>query len=147
MKPAVDLFAGIFRKTLKMRYAILSDIHGNLEAAQAVLKDIEKRSVDKVVCLGDIVGYYPDPNKCVDLIRKSADYCVAGNHDYAAIGRIDTRTFTYYAYAAMEWTKENISKQSREYLESLPLTIELDDMFFPTARRWCSKRSTALSTA
>ncbi|MBN2037397.1 MAG: metallophosphoesterase family protein [Chitinispirillaceae bacterium] len=113
-----------------MRYAIVSDIHGNVEALQAVLNDIKKQSIDTIICLGDIVGYYPDPEKCVELIRKHAAFCVAGNHDYAAIGRIDTSNFTYYAFAAMEWTKANISEETRDFLASLPLTIEQDDMFF-----------------
>ena len=115
---------------IQMRYAIISDIHGNVEALQAVLADINKRSIDSIICLGDIVGYYPDPEKCVDLVKKEVDYCVAGNHDYAAIGRIDTQNFTYYAYAAMEWTKQNISDRAKEYLQSLPLTVTLEKMFF-----------------
>ena len=113
-----------------MRYAIISDIHGNVEALQAVLSDIAKKSVDSIICLGDIVGYYPDPERCIELVRKEVDYCVAGNHDYAAIGRIDTQNFTYYAYAAMEWTKQNISERAREYLQQLPLTVTLENMFF-----------------
>lgn len=113
-----------------MLYAIISDIHGNAEALQAVFSDIRKKKVDSIICLGDIVGYYPDPEKCIDLIKKEVQYCVAGNHDYAAIGRIDTQNFTYYAYAAMEWTKQNISDRARAYLQSLPLTVNLENMFF-----------------
>ena len=81
-----------------MRYAILSDIHGNAEALDAVLNDIGEQSIDSIICLGDIVGYYPDPEKCLELIKENVDFCVAGNHDYAAIGRIDTQNFTYYAF-------------------------------------------------
>jgi len=113
-----------------MLYAIISDIHGNLEALQAVIKDIRKRPVDTVVCLGDIVGYYPDPNKCIEAVREIVSFCVAGNHDYAATGRIDTRNFTYYAFAAMEWTKAHLGDESRVFLESLPLTVEKNGMFF-----------------
>jgi diadenosine tetraphosphatase ApaH/serine/threonine PP2A family protein phosphatase len=113
-----------------MLYAIISDIHGNVDALRATLKDIEQRSVDSIICLGDIVGYYPDPEECIDLIRENASYCVAGNHDYAAIGRIDTRNFTYYAFAAIEWTKKHLSDNSKAFLESLPLTIEKDGMYF-----------------
>jgi predicted phosphodiesterase len=113
-----------------MRYAIISDIHGNVEALQAVLNDIKNQSIDMTICLGDVVGYYPDPEKCVELVRKHTSFCVAGNHDYAAIGRIDTQNFTYYAFAAMEWTKQNISDKAKEFLRSLPLTIEQDSMFF-----------------
>jgi predicted phosphodiesterase len=115
---------------IKMKYAIISDIHGNLEALQAVLKDIDSRAIDVMVCLGDIVGYYPNPEDCIELVRNRVDICVAGNHDYAAIGKIDTQNFTYYAFAAMEWTKHNISEKAKEFLRSLSLTIERDNMFF-----------------
>ncbi|NLP01659.1 MAG: metallophosphoesterase family protein [Fibrobacter sp.] len=113
-----------------MRYAIISDIHGNAEALNAVLNDISDRHIEQTICLGDIVGYYPDPETCIDLIKKSASYCVAGNHDYAAIGKIDTQNFTYYAFAAMEWTKQNLSESGKEFLRSLPLIVVKDDMFF-----------------
>jgi predicted phosphodiesterase len=113
-----------------MRYAIISDIHGNVDALQTVLADIEKQSVDMIICLGDIVGYYPNPEQCVELVKENVTYAVAGNHDYAATGRIDTSNFTYYAFAAMEWTKRNLSASAKEYLASLPLTLELENMFF-----------------
>ncbi len=113
-----------------MRYAVLSDIHGNAEALEAVLQDIETRAVDRVVCLGDIVGYYPDPEHCIELVRGRASHCLAGNHDYAAIGLIDTRNFTYYAFVAMEWTKEHISEANKEFLKSLSLSLEFDGIFF-----------------
>lgn len=112
-----------------MRYAIISDIHGNAEALQAVLADIKQRNVDTIFCLGDIVGYYPDPERCIELVRENVDVCVAGNHDYAAIGRIDTRNFTYYAYAAMEWTKAHLTEPGLRFLESLPLSVERDGIF------------------
>ncbi len=113
-----------------MKYAIISDIHGNLEALNAVLKDIKHRSIDEIICLGDIVGYYPDPQKCIDLVRSNVTCCVAGNHDYAAIGKIDTSNFTYYAHTAMEWTKHHLSESDANFLKTLPLTIEKDEMFF-----------------
>jgi predicted phosphodiesterase len=113
-----------------MRYAIISDIHGNVEALQAVLADMKTRSVDEIVCLGDIVGYYPDPEKCIELVRNNVKYCVAGNHDYAAINKIDIQTFTYYAFVAMEWTRNHISKNAMEFLSSLPLSIEQDGLYF-----------------
>jgi predicted phosphodiesterase len=112
-----------------MRYAVLSDIHGNVEALQAVLKDIKTRSIDSIICLGDIVGYYPDPERCIELVQEHVDDCVAGNHDYAAINRIDIQTFTYYAYAAMEWTRNHLSDKAKEFLATLPLTIEKDGIF------------------
>lgn len=113
-----------------MRYAVISDIHGNLEALKAVLNDIELHGIDIVICLGDIVGYYPDPELCVELIKEHTTYSVAGNHDYAAINLINTDNFTYYAFEAMEWTKARLSEESKKYLASLPLTIKMDKMFF-----------------
>ncbi len=116
-----------------MRYAIISDIHGNLEALQAVLEDVQRRNVDQTYCLGDIVGYYPDPEACIELIRAHANHCIAGNHDYAAIERIDTKSFTYYAYVAMEWTKHALSEKAKQFLGSLPLTFEDAGVFFAHA--------------
>jgi len=113
-----------------MRYAIISDIHGNAEALRTVLADIDRRGVDLIICLGDIVGYYPDPEECVELVKERAAYSVAGNHDYAAIGRLQTENFTFYAFEAMAWTQQNLSDSSRDYLASLPLSIELDSMLF-----------------
>lgn len=113
-----------------MKYAIISDIHGNVEALQAVLKDIKSRSIDAIICLGDIVGYYPDPERCVELIRENVLFCVAGNHDYAAINKIDIQTFTYYAYAAMQWTRNNISQAAKDFLSMLPLTVEKNGVFY-----------------
>lgn len=113
-----------------MRYAIISDVHGNLEALQAVLGDIQSRNIDVTICLGDLVGYYSDPEECVRLITEKTAYAVAGNHDYAACGRISTDNFTYYALEAMEWTKSKLSQGSKQYLASLPLTMQMDKMFF-----------------
>ncbi len=116
-----------------MRYAVISDIHGNVDALEAVLTDIESREVDTTVCLGDIVGYYPDPELCVQLVKEHVAYSIAGNHDYAAIGRIDHHNFTYFAFVAMEWTKQNISEESQQFLESLPVSMQMDGMFFAHA--------------
>jgi diadenosine tetraphosphatase ApaH/serine/threonine PP2A family protein phosphatase len=116
-----------------MRYAVISDIHGNIEALQAVIADIAHRSVDRIVCLGDIVGYYPDPESCIDLVRAESDLCIAGNHDFAAIGLIDTANFTYFAFAAMEWTKSALSSGAKKFLASLPLTAEKNGIFFAHA--------------
>jgi predicted phosphodiesterase len=124
-----------------MRYAVISDIHGNVEALEAVLADIKSRNIKTIVCLGDIVGYYPDPEQCVELVSKHVDYCVAGNHDYAAINKIDIQTFTYYALVAMEWTRNSISDGAKRFLASLPLNIEKNGIYFThaspsTAQDW-----------
>ncbi len=108
-----------------MRYAIIGDIHANLAAFTSVLDDIKRRGgVEKVWCLGDIVGYGPDPHKCIELLRQTNHVCVAGNHDWAAIGKLDTSEFNPDAAAACHWTAQQLSATDREYLGNLPLIIE-----------------------
>lgn len=103
-----------------MRYAIISDIHANLEALQAVLKRIAE--VDAYICLGDIVGYGPDPEECVAIVRELPGLkCVVGNHDLACVGNYDINWFNWYAREAIVWTQERLSPASRGYLLSLPL--------------------------
>ena len=106
-----------------MRYAILADIHGNLDAFRAVLRDIEGRGgVDELWCLGDVVGYGPEPSACLSLLRGYPHVCVAGNHDWAAAGKIDTADFNPDAAAACEWTSQQLTPADMEYLRKLPLT-------------------------
>jgi diadenosine tetraphosphatase ApaH/serine/threonine PP2A family protein phosphatase len=107
-----------------MRCAILADIHGNLDAFRAVLRDMEERGgADELWCLGDIVGYGPEPSACLDLLRERSHVCVAGNHDWAAAGRIDTADFNPDAAAACKWTSGRLSSIDKEYLQNLPLTV------------------------
>lgn len=111
-----------------MRYAIISDIHSNLAAFQAVLNDIEVRGgVERIWCLGDVVGYGPDPKECIELLRQYEHICVAGNHDWAAIGKIDIDDFNPEAAAASRWTGQQLGPQEVDYLASLPLIISEDD--------------------
>lgn len=109
-----------------MQVAIVSDIHANLAAFEAVIADLQ--GVDEVWCLGDIVGYGPDPNECVALLRSQKHICIAGNHDWAAIGRISTADFNPDAAAAIDWTSARLTPDSRRYLESLPLKLEKYDI-------------------
>jgi diadenosine tetraphosphatase ApaH/serine/threonine PP2A family protein phosphatase len=109
-----------------VRYAVLSDIHGNLEALRAVLADAAEQT-DDVLCLGDVVGYGADPGPCVDLIGAQARSVVAGNHEHAVIGRMDLGWFNRYARAAAEWTREQLDGDSTAYLGTLPLTATVDD--------------------
>jgi diadenosine tetraphosphatase ApaH/serine/threonine PP2A family protein phosphatase len=106
-----------------MRYALFSDIHGNLEALQAVLEDISAESVDRLICLGDIVGYGASPNECVATVRDSGAEAIAGNHDHAATGQLDIEYFNDYATSAILWTRQALSAEARQYLERLPLEI------------------------
>ncbi len=111
-----------------MRYAIISDIHANLAAFTAVLDDIERRGgVGKMWCLGDVVGYGPDPHECIELLCQTNHVCVAGNHDWAAIGKVDTAEFNPDAAAACRWTAQQLSAADVEYLGNLPLLIQEDD--------------------
>jgi len=111
-----------------MRYAIIADIHSNLAAFTAVLDDIERRGgVEEVWCLGDVVGYGPDPHQCIELLRQYNHICVAGNHDWAAIGKVDTSDFNPDAAAACHWTARQLSPEDIRYLESLPLVVQRGD--------------------
>ncbi len=111
-----------------MRYAILGDIHSNLAAFEAVLKDLELRGGwDQIWCLGDIVGYGPEPRECIKLLRQYDHLCVAGNHDWAAIGKIDTSDFNPVAAQACCWTAQQLTEDDIKYLESLPVSLCQDD--------------------
>ncbi|MDO8577842.1 MAG: metallophosphoesterase family protein [Dehalococcoidales bacterium] len=110
-----------------MRYAILSDIHANLEAFTAVLNDLSKRGIDSIWCLGDIVDYGPDPCGCLYLLRRQKYVAVPGNHDLAAIGVIDTADFVPDAVESNRWTREQLQASHIEFLSSLPSVIEEED--------------------
>ncbi len=111
-----------------MRYAILADIHANLAALEAVLGDIEEKGgVDAWWCLGDIVGYGPDPSECIELLRKHNPVCIAGNHDLGAIGKLDLSYFNPAAATACQWTAGRLNPSDSKYLESLPLTVTKGD--------------------
>ena len=109
-----------------MRYAVLSDIHGNLAALRAVLSDIG--SVDAVWCLGDVVGYGPDPNECVDLVRQRAAICLAGNHDWAAVAKMDLDAFNPDAAKAITWTRQQLSGENITFLAGLPSILRQGQM-------------------
>jgi diadenosine tetraphosphatase ApaH/serine/threonine PP2A family protein phosphatase len=109
-----------------VRYAILSDIHGNLEALRAVLADCRGRA-DGVLCLGDTVGYGADPLACVELVAEQAQAIVCGNHEFAVLGRLPLTWFNRHARAAAEWTQERLDEDHRAYLSALPLATTLGD--------------------
>lgn len=110
-----------------MRYAIIADIHSNLTAFNAVLDDMEQRGgVNEIWCLGDIVGYGPDPHECIERLRQYTHVCVAGNHDWAAIGKISTADFNPDAALACQWTARQLSQKDVKYLKKLPLVIDKD---------------------
>ncbi|MBA3686731.1 MAG: metallophosphoesterase family protein [Planctomycetes bacterium] len=106
-----------------MRYALLGDIHGNTEALTQVLASIKSENVDKVVCLGDIVGYGAEPAQCLDTIMGMGCDVIAGNHDWAAVGKLSIDCFNAYAKAAALWTRDQLTDQQKSFLANLPLTI------------------------
>ncbi len=101
-----------------MRYLVLSDIHSNLAAFEAVLADAGE--YDQIWCLGDVIGYGPQPNECIDLLKSLPHICVAGNHDWAAIDRLDISAFNPYALRACLWTREQLTADNWEFIENLP---------------------------
>ncbi|MCL4465767.1 MAG: metallophosphatase family protein [Chloroflexi bacterium] len=108
-----------------MRVAILSDIHSNLAALQAVLAELPP--FDEVWCLGDIVGYGPDPNECVEAVFSLPHLAIAGNHDWAAVGKVDTAEFNTDARRAAEWTGQRLTPANRNLLAALPTESVVGD--------------------
>ncbi len=102
-----------------MRVAVLSDVHGNLHALEAVLASVDRDAPDEIWCLGDLVGYGPRPNRCCALVAERADVCLIGNHDLAVLGRIDLDVFAADAAESARWTAEVLDPEARAYLESL----------------------------
>jgi len=110
-----------------VRLAIIGDIHGNLEALEATLASIDREGVDGVFCLGDVVGYGPNPNECVAALRERAIPCLLGNHDAAACGLEEPEDFNPVARAALDWTRESLAEEHRGFLRALPERTLLPD--------------------
>jgi predicted phosphodiesterase len=102
-----------------VRVAVVSDIHGNLAALEAVLAAIDAEPVDELWCLGDLTGYGARPNECVDAIREHAVICLVGNHDLAVRGDLSVVEFSEDAAAAAEWSQKVLQPEQRAYLRSL----------------------------
>lgn len=115
-----------------MRIGVLADVHSNLEALEAVLEDMGR--VDQIWCLGDVVGYGPEPNACCEVLsqgnlqsqRTQKVICVAGNHDWGVLGKLDLAWFNNFAREAITITQKIIKKEPRTFLESLPEIQKLD---------------------
>jgi diadenosine tetraphosphatase ApaH/serine/threonine PP2A family protein phosphatase len=115
-----------------MRYAVFSDIHANLEALEAVLAKIDElaqeKPIDQIWFLGDLVGYGPDPNACIARLRERTDVIIAGNHDWAAVNKIDLDDFSAAARISAEWTARQLTQEHREFLANLPERLDIGDV-------------------
>lgn len=111
-------------------YAVMSDIHGNLEAFEAVLRDVPEE-VETIYCLGDVIGYGASPNECCDLVREHEMPLITGNHDLA-VSDLDTDLswFNPVAAAAVEWTREQLTEENRQFLISRPRTMQHERALF-----------------
>jgi diadenosine tetraphosphatase ApaH/serine/threonine PP2A family protein phosphatase len=113
-----------------MRVAIISDIHSNIEALTEVLRVAEQQKVDRMVSLGDIVGYGASPNPCCDLVRSNAEVTLLGNHDAAVSGRMDYSFYYDAARNALDWSSKVLSEENMAWLRSLPYTYRIGDVGF-----------------
>ncbi len=104
---------------VRLRLAIISDIHANLPALEAVLADVEGASVDELWCLGDVVGYGAQPDDCAALVAERCELCLVGNHDLAVLGELDISAFSPAAAAAVRWTRDVAKPTTLEFLRGL----------------------------
>src|SRR4051794_32218502 len=102
-----------------MRVAVISDVHGNLHALEAVLADVDAAGPDELWCLGDTVGYGPRPDEGCGLVQERARRCLVGNHDLVALGRLDVAEFNDEAAAAAAWPARALTPEARAFLEAL----------------------------
>jgi predicted phosphodiesterase len=109
-----------------MRVAVISDIHANLHALEAVVEAVQAEAPDEIWCLGDLVGYGPEPNACCEWAAAGTQLCLAGNHDLGVLGVLDLDDFSPDAAAAAMWTREILSGDARAYLERLEPSAQRD---------------------
>lgn len=111
-----------------MRYLVISDIHANLAALNTVLDDANGE-YDKIWCLGDMVGYGPDPNKCIELLSSLDHLCIAGNHDWAVLGKLDVDDFNPDARHVSLWTRSELTESNLNFLKKLPVALVDEEQF------------------
>jgi diadenosine tetraphosphatase ApaH/serine/threonine PP2A family protein phosphatase len=111
---------------LSKRIAVISDVHGNWHALEAVLAAVAEAEPDEIWCLGDLVGYGPRPNECCNEVAERAQICLAGNHDLVVLDHLDLDEFSPDAATSALWTRDVLSEQARRYLTSLPSTATVD---------------------
>jgi len=107
------------------KYAVISDVHANAEALKSVLRDIKKRQIQDIFFLGDAVGYGPEPNESVGLLKSECKTIIAGNHDWGVLGLTETVSFNEYARIAIDWTKGVLRAENIEILRTAPLKSEI----------------------
>ncbi len=112
-----------------MSIAVFSDVHSNLEALTAVLNEIRKQAPDRVLFLGDAVGYGPDPNVCVERIFDAADVVIMGNHDAGVVDETDISNFNPLAKESLLWTRSVLTEENRKRLLSMTMTVREDELF------------------
>src|SRR5213075_3001799 len=108
--------------SLPNRVAVISDVHANWHALEAVLESVDVERTDELWCLGDLVGYGPRPNPCCEVVRERAAVCLAGNHDLGVLGQLDLEEFAPDAVVSARWTRGVLRDEPRAYLESLQPT-------------------------
>src|SRR3989338_2735284 len=112
-----------------MRHCVIADIHGNLEAFQAVLEDASTKKIDKFLCIGDVVSYGADPNACIRLVKSILPAAlVAGNHEWGVLGLLDSDYFTPLALEAISWTWKKLAQDELDFLKSFRLLYEDGDI-------------------
>jgi predicted phosphodiesterase len=119
-----------------MRVAVISDIHGNLHALEAVLAAIDDERPDAIWCLGDLVGYGPRPNECTETVAQRANVCLVGNHDLGVTGAISLEEFSHDAALAARWTQTVLEDRWRTFLEGLEPTAQVEgaDLYHASPR-------------
>lgn len=113
-----------------MKTAVISDVHSNIEALSAVFSELEQTGIERVICLGDIVGYGADPDDCLHLIKDKCEVVIRGNHDSAVSGSDEYSSFNPEAEEAIYWTRNRISEEWKSYLESLPMIFEENGIIY-----------------
>ena len=119
-----------------MRFAIISDIHANIQALEQVLAKCDQLDVDEIICLGDVVGYGGNPNECCDLLREYCTICLMGNHDAATVGVMDADYYYDSAKRVLYWSRSVLTEDNFKWLYSLPYSHqrpELDMAFYHAA--------------
>jgi putative phosphoesterase len=108
-----------------MKFAVISDIHSNLEALNRTFEEIDRHSIDQIICLGDVVGYGAEPSKCLEMVCQQADLIIMGNHDRAVEDLLLRESFNDWAREAIEWTAQRLSdEEKREIRQFAPIVID-----------------------